>query len=162
MINFVIHVYIKFDRLKYFNQVLSLEYIRQIGWWSLLFNSRKFLLLYLEAWKYICYLLIIISHFSFLLNSHDILLGRTGPTLRYFDFLSTNKYEDHLILSEQSQKVIGSLEFLLKKYLRSLDIIIECSWNGWTDILSICLATRMVLVIMMISVILLYDLFCIL
>ena len=93
---------------------------------------------------------------TFCLVEQDQLLDR------YFDFLSTNKYEDHLILSEQSQKVIGSLEFLLKKYLRSLDIIIECSWNGWTDILSICLATRMVLVIIMISVILLYDLFCIL
>ena len=31
MINFVIHVYIKFDRLKYFSQALSLEYVRQIG-----------------------------------------------------------------------------------------------------------------------------------
>ena len=31
IINFVIHIYIKFDRLKYFNQVLSLEYVRQIG-----------------------------------------------------------------------------------------------------------------------------------
>ena len=66
------YAHIKFNRPKHFSQALSLEYVRQIGWLSSLFNSRKFLLLYLEAWKYICHFLMIVLYYSFLLNSYDV------------------------------------------------------------------------------------------
>jgi len=114
---------------------------------SLLFKSRKFLPLYFKAWKYIYHLQMMKSHSSFLLNFHNDLLGSMGLILRYFDSLSTNKCGDYLMLSEQSQKLIKLLGFLLKNFLRSFNIAIECNWYGcnWygsTDISKIHLAAR--------------------
>ena len=40
------------------------------------------------------------------------------------------------------------LGFLLKNFFRSFNIIIECNWYGWIDILKIYLATEIVYVIM--------------
>jgi len=85
VIRLMMWVYSKLGRQKYFSQVLSLEYIGWIGWWSLLFKSRKYFSLKLDAWKYICYILIIKSHSSLLLNSHDILLDKIGFILYCFD-----------------------------------------------------------------------------
>ena len=127
IISLVIYVYIKFEKPKCFSQVLSLECIKWIGQLLSSFKLRKFLLLYSEAWKYICHLQTIVLYSFFLLNSYDILLDRVGSTFKHFDSLSTNKYRDYLALSEQFQKAIKLLEFLLKKPLRFLDIAIEYS-----------------------------------
>lgn len=91
---------------------------------------------------------------SFLLNSQeDVLLGRMILILRCFDFLSTDRYGDYLILSEQFKNVIKLFGFLLKKYLKSLDIAIEYSWYGWTNVLKIYFAAGMASEITMIQAI---------
>ena len=67
------------------------------------------------------------SHSSFLLNFHNDLLESIEPILRYFDSLSTNECGDYLILSKQSQKLIKLLGFLLKNFLKSFNMTIECN-----------------------------------
>ena len=57
-------LHIEFEKLKYFSQASSLEYIRWIGWLLSSLKLRKFLLLYSKAWKYICYLWTIALYFS--------------------------------------------------------------------------------------------------
>ena len=98
VISFVIHVYSKLESLKYFSQVPLLEYIRWTEW------------------------LIIMLYSSLLLNFHNIPLGRIESILWYFDSLLTNKCKGYLSLLEQSQNKIELL-FLLKKFLRLLDIV---------------------------------------
>ena len=93
-----------------------------------LFKSSKFLSLYFKAWKYICYLWTIELQSSFLLNSHDNLLGNIGLILRYFDSLSASKWKDHLMLSEQFQNAIELLEFVTKNSLRFFNIVMKWSW----------------------------------
>ena len=65
---------------------------------------------------------------SSLLNSHNDLLASIWSILRYFDFLLTSKCGDHLILSGQSQKLIELLGLLLKNFLRSFNMAIDCRW----------------------------------
>jgi len=67
-------------------------------------------------------------HSYLLLTFHDVLLGRTESILYNFDSLLTSRYRGHLSLLEQSQKVIELLLFLLKNFLRLLDIVMECKW----------------------------------
>ena len=76
VINLRIHAHIKFERPKFFSQIPPLEYVGQISWLSSLFKSRKFLLLYSNAWNIICHLQTMSSHSSFWLNSHEDLQGR--------------------------------------------------------------------------------------
>ena len=130
VINLVMWAHIKFERPKCFSQALSLplEYIGQINWLSSLFRSRKFLPLYSDTWKVIHHLQTILSHFSFLLNSHDNFQGRIGSIWSCFDSLSTIRCGDHLMLLRQSQKLIELFEFFLKRALRSFDMVIEWRW----------------------------------
>ena len=86
----------------------------------------------------------------FLLNFYDDLPDKTKIILRYFNFLSTERWRDHLLLLGQSQNEIELLKFLLKKPLRSLDMVIECNWYQWIDVSKICLAAEIVSVIMII------------
>ena len=46
----------------------------------------------------------------FLLNFYDNLLGNIESILRYFNSLSTSKWGDHLMLSEQSQMLWDALD----------------------------------------------------
>ena len=46
----------------------------------------------------------------FLLNFYDNLLGNIESILRYFNSLSTSKWGDHLMLSEQSQMLWDTLD----------------------------------------------------
>jgi len=84
--------------------------------------------------------------YFFLLNFYDNLIGNIESILRYFNSLSTSKWGDHLILSEQSQNVMELSEFIVKNSLRFFNIVIEWSWYGWTDESKICLATGIALV----------------
>ena len=72
------------------------------------------------------------------------MLGSTGCILHCFNSLLTNKWEGYLSLLGQFQNNIKLLEFLLKKPLRLLDIVIECNWYRQIDMLNICLAAGMV------------------
>jgi len=119
---------------------------------SLLFKLRKFLSLYSKTWKYICYLQIIKLYSSFLLNSYDDLLGSMGSILGHFDSLLTNKCGNYMILSRQFQKSIELLKSLLKNFLRSFNIVMECNWYKWTDILKIFLAAGIASVMIIIWV----------
>jgi len=67
-------------------------------------------------------------HFSFLLNSYNVLLGKIRLILWNFDSLSTSKCKDYLLLLEQSQNEIKLPEFLSKNLLKLLDMAMECSW----------------------------------
>ena len=102
VISLIIWVHIEFDKPKCFSQAPLLGYVGWISWWWSLFNSRKFLLLYFEAWKYICHYLTMMLHFSFLLNFYENLLRYTGSIFIHFDSLPTKRCNDHLMLSKQS------------------------------------------------------------
>jgi len=139
----VMYIHIEFKELKCFSQALSLVYVRQIKVLSLLFSSRKFLSLYSDAWKYICYLHKIESHSSFLLNSYD---NKYGLILKHLDSLSTSKCGDYSTLSRQSTEL---LELLLKNFSRFFDIAIEYNWYRWIIVLKICLTAGIASVIPM-------------
>ena len=141
--------YNEFEEPKYFNQAPPLVYIGQIRVLLLLFSSRKFFPLYSDTWKYICHLCTMELHFSSLLNSHDDLLGSIWSILRYFDSLLTSKCGDHLMLSGQSQKLIELLGLLLKNFLRSFNMVINCSWYEWIVVLKIHLVAAIASVIAM-------------
>ena len=87
------------------------------------------------------------SHFSFLLNSHEDLHRKLGFILSYLVSALTTKWGDHLSLLGQFQNEIELLEFLLKKALRPCNIAIECSWKRWVDKLKIYLTAGIVSVI---------------
>jgi len=72
--------------------------------------------------------LLLFLHSSFLLKSHDDLYGKIESILNYLVSLFTAEWRGHLVLLEQSQNTIELLELLLKKALRSWDIIIKCNW----------------------------------
>ena len=79
-------------------------------------------------WKYICHFCIIKSYSSFLLKSHDNLHGKFRMQLKCWISLSTTERWVHLTLLGHFQKAIELLEFLLKKALRSCEIVMDCSW----------------------------------
>ena len=56
------------------------------------------------------------------------MLDKIGLILWNFDSLSTSKYRSHLLSLGQFQNEIILLEFLLKKFLKLLDMVIEFSW----------------------------------
>jgi len=61
--------------------------------------------------------------------------------------LLTSKYGGYLLLLGQSQNKSKLLAFLLKNFLKLLNITMIYSWYGWIDMLKICLAAWIVFVI---------------
>ena len=99
-----------------------------------LFNLRKNFSLNSNTWKNYLFFLTIELHSSFLLNSHDDLLGKTRSILRCFIFLSTTIYRDYFILSEQFQNLIILLRSLLKDFFRSFNMAMEYNWYKWIKV----------------------------
>ena len=70
-----------------------------------------------DAWKVICQFLMILSHSSFSLKSHNVLDGDMGIRLNFFVSLSTAACRDHLASLGQSQSSMTLEGCLLKNDL---------------------------------------------
>ena len=86
-------------------------------------------------------------HSSFLLKSHKDLHGKIKLIFNCLVSLLTAEWGGHLSLLGQSQNAMELLELLLKKALKSWDMVIECSWKKWVDESKIYLVARMASVI---------------
>jgi len=75
----------------------------------------------------------IVLYFSFLLKSYNNLQEKTRSILNYLVSLSITKWEHQLVLLGQFQNTIKLLKLLLKKALRSWNIVIEYNWYEWKD-----------------------------
>ena len=96
----------------------------------LLFSKwRKFLLLRSNDLKVIHHSLMILSHSSFLLKSHNNLPGYKGIRLNFFVSLSTTAWRCYSFLGQSQNSMVLS-EWLLKNVWSSLDIAIVCCWCG--------------------------------
>ena len=111
-------------------------------------NSRKFLLLRLNNLKVECYSLMILLHFSFLLQSHNFLLWYSGIRLNFLFFLSTTVWRCYLSLGQFQNSIVLFSQFL-KNTLRSLDIVIVCCWYGCIERLNIFFAVWIASVMIM-------------
>ena len=80
-------------------------------------RSRNCFPLRSDAWKVICQFLMILSHSSFSLKSHNVLDGDMGIRLNFFVSLSTAACRDHLASLGQSQSSMTLEGCLLKNDL---------------------------------------------
>ena len=115
---------------------------------SLSSKSRKLFSLLSEAWKCIFYCLMISSLSVFLRKSHEVLQGNMGVGMNNLESLLTSLWNLHLRQLGHSQNSMELSCLLLKKSHNSLRMAAKCDWSGCNELLKMCFAEYIELVIM--------------